>query len=83
GPCGSYTDWWNRGGGGAPKWETFHLAELRQILPRDEGDGMRYCVRMVEQKFDRPVRSRSPGRRHGGDHGHTGARRLRALRAAA
>ncbi|TMR01177.1 esterase family protein [Actinomadura soli] len=34
GPCGNYTDWWNRGGGGAPKWETFHLAELRQILER-------------------------------------------------
>jgi S-formylglutathione hydrolase FrmB len=32
GPCGNYTDWWNRGGGGAPKWETFHLSELRQIL---------------------------------------------------
>ncbi|XNL80168.1 esterase family protein [Actinomadura madurae] len=34
GPCGNYTDWWNRGDGGAPKWETFHLAELRQILER-------------------------------------------------
>jgi len=34
GPCGNYTDWWNRGGGGAPKWETFHLAELRRILER-------------------------------------------------
>lgn len=34
GPCGNYTDWWNRGGGGAPQWETFHLAELRQILER-------------------------------------------------
>ncbi|XRQ16498.1 alpha/beta hydrolase [Actinomadura welshii] len=34
GPCGNYTDWWNRGGGGTPKWETFHLAELRQILER-------------------------------------------------
>ncbi|MGI5208583.1 alpha/beta hydrolase [Spirillospora sp. CA-108201] len=34
GPCAGYTDWWNRGGGGAPKWETFHLAELRQILER-------------------------------------------------
>ncbi|MFI0483462.1 alpha/beta hydrolase [Actinomadura sp. 9N215] len=33
-PCGNYTDWWNRGDGGAPKWETFHLAELRQILER-------------------------------------------------
>ncbi|TDD32166.1 esterase family protein [Actinomadura sp. KC06] len=34
GPCGNYTDWWNRGDGGTPKWETFHLAELRQILER-------------------------------------------------
>ncbi|MFB4309090.1 alpha/beta hydrolase [Actinomadura sp. GTD37] len=34
GPCGNYTDWWNRGGGGAPKWETFHLAELGRILER-------------------------------------------------
>jgi S-formylglutathione hydrolase FrmB len=34
GPCGTYSDWWNRGGGGPPKWETFHLAELRQILER-------------------------------------------------
>ncbi|GAA0558213.1 alpha/beta hydrolase [Actinomadura livida] len=34
GPCGSYTDWWNRGGGGTPQWETFHLRELRQILER-------------------------------------------------
>ncbi|WUI02318.1 esterase family protein [Spirillospora sp. NBC_00431] len=33
-PCGNYTDWWNRGAGGSPKWETFHLAELRQILER-------------------------------------------------
>lgn len=34
GPSGAYTDWWNGGEGGAPKWETFHLAELRQILER-------------------------------------------------
>ncbi|TDC53502.1 esterase family protein [Actinomadura sp. KC345] len=34
GACGNYTDWWNRGDGGAPQWETFHLAELRQILER-------------------------------------------------
>ena len=34
GACGNYTDWWNRGDGGAPRWETFHLAELRQILER-------------------------------------------------
>ncbi|KAB2345299.1 esterase family protein [Actinomadura rudentiformis] len=34
GRCGNYTDWWNHGKGGPPKWETFHLAELRQILER-------------------------------------------------
>ncbi|MEU5879131.1 alpha/beta hydrolase family protein [Spirillospora sp. NPDC047279] len=34
GRCGNYTDWWNHGKGGAPKWETFHLTELRQILER-------------------------------------------------
>ncbi|WP_169807955.1 alpha/beta hydrolase [Actinomadura hibisca] len=34
GGCANYSDWWNRGAGGPPKWETFHLAELRQILER-------------------------------------------------
>lgn len=34
GRCGNYTDWWNHGNGGPPKWETFHLTELRQILER-------------------------------------------------
>ncbi|TDD86397.1 alpha/beta hydrolase [Actinomadura rubrisoli] len=34
GPCATYTDWWNQGVCGPPKWETFHLAELRQILER-------------------------------------------------
>ena len=28
GPAGWYTDWWNRGRGGPPKWETFHVDEL-------------------------------------------------------
>lgn len=34
GPCGSYSDWWNRGDGGPPKWETFHMIELMEILNR-------------------------------------------------
>ncbi|WP_119731086.1 alpha/beta hydrolase [Thermomonospora amylolytica] len=34
GRCGDHTDWWNHGLGGPPRWETFHLAELRQILER-------------------------------------------------
>jgi S-formylglutathione hydrolase FrmB len=39
GRCGGYSDWWNRGCGGPPKWETFHLTELRQILERGYGAG--------------------------------------------
>ncbi|GAB3674133.1 alpha/beta hydrolase family protein [Actinocorallia lasiicapitis] len=34
GPCATYGDWWNGGAGGPPKWETFHLVELAQILER-------------------------------------------------
>ncbi|MGW7514447.1 alpha/beta hydrolase [Streptomyces sp. NPDC054796] len=37
GRAGFYSDWWNGGTGGAPRWETFHLAELRRILERDYG----------------------------------------------
>jgi S-formylglutathione hydrolase FrmB len=34
GADGFYSDWWNGGSGGPPRWETFHLTELRQILER-------------------------------------------------
>src|SRR5690606_8619760 len=34
GRCGDHADWWNYGRGGPPRWETFHLIELRQILQR-------------------------------------------------
>jgi S-formylglutathione hydrolase FrmB len=34
GRAGFYSDWWNHGPGGPPRWETFHLVELRQILER-------------------------------------------------
>ncbi|MFI0452811.1 alpha/beta hydrolase [Actinomadura sp. 6N118] len=34
GRCGNYSDWWNHGQGGPPRWETFHMTELRQILER-------------------------------------------------
>ncbi|WP_081656112.1 alpha/beta hydrolase [Amycolatopsis vancoresmycina] len=36
---GFYSDWYNRGAGGAPRWETFHLTELRQLLERGYGAG--------------------------------------------
>lgn len=44
GPDGLYTDWWNGGTGGKPKWETFHLTELRQILERGYRAGARRAI---------------------------------------
>ncbi|WP_157438513.1 alpha/beta hydrolase [Actinomadura latina] len=35
GDNGSYTDWYNYGKGGTPKWETFHTAEVRQLMERN------------------------------------------------
>jgi len=32
---GWYTNWTNGGAGGPPRWETFHLTELSQLLERD------------------------------------------------
>ncbi|SEG93978.1 S-formylglutathione hydrolase FrmB [Actinacidiphila yanglinensis] len=34
GRAGFYTNWWNHGRPGGPKWETFHTAELVQIMER-------------------------------------------------
>ncbi|MCW2886439.1 MAG: hypothetical protein QOE54_1783 [Streptosporangiaceae bacterium] len=39
GSNGSYTDWWNGGKGGSPKWETFHTMEVRQLLERNYHSG--------------------------------------------
>ncbi|MQY04162.1 alpha/beta hydrolase [Actinomadura macrotermitis] len=35
GANGSYTDWYNNGKGGNPRWETFHTSEVRQLLERN------------------------------------------------
>jgi S-formylglutathione hydrolase FrmB len=32
---GSYTDWYNHGQGGTPKWETWHTMEVRQLMERN------------------------------------------------
>jgi S-formylglutathione hydrolase FrmB len=32
---GSYTDWYNYGKGGTPKWETFHTKEVLQLMERN------------------------------------------------
>ncbi|WJV44558.1 alpha/beta hydrolase [Streptomyces flavofungini] len=38
---GFYTDWFNRGEGGPPAVETFHLGEMRPLLERSYGAGTR------------------------------------------
>jgi len=32
---GAFTDWWNYGMGGTPKWETFHTVEVLQLMERN------------------------------------------------
>ncbi|MBW8482951.1 alpha/beta hydrolase [Actinomadura parmotrematis] len=32
---GSYTDWYNYGKGGTPKWETFHTTDVVQLMERN------------------------------------------------
>jgi diacylglycerol O-acyltransferase / trehalose O-mycolyltransferase len=44
GTVGWYSDWYNRGAGGPPGWETFHLVELRSILERCYRADGRYAV---------------------------------------
>jgi S-formylglutathione hydrolase FrmB len=44
GRLGFYSDWWNRGNGTKPGWETFHLTELRQILERGLRAGDRRAI---------------------------------------
>jgi S-formylglutathione hydrolase FrmB len=34
GDNGSYTDWWNDGKGGVPRWETFHTDEVIKLMAR-------------------------------------------------
>lgn len=35
GANGSYTDWYNGGRGGTPKWETWHTTEVRELVERN------------------------------------------------
>jgi diacylglycerol O-acyltransferase/trehalose O-mycolyltransferase len=42
--AGWYSDWWNRGKGGPPMWETFHLVELRQLIERNWHAGDKRAV---------------------------------------
>ena len=44
GDMGYYSDWRNGGNGGPPRWATFHLTELRELLQRDWRAGDRMAV---------------------------------------
>lgn len=44
GAWGWYSDWWNDGAGGPPKWETFHVTELSELLERNWNAGDRRVV---------------------------------------
>ncbi len=44
GQVGFYSDWYNSGRGGPPRWETFHLVELRQLLERNYHAGGRRAI---------------------------------------
>ncbi|MCW2885022.1 MAG: esterase [Streptosporangiaceae bacterium] len=45
GANGSYTDWYNYGKGGVPKWETFHTVEVRQLMERNyHAGGVRAAI---------------------------------------
>lgn len=45
GDNGSYTDWFNGGKGGTPKWETFHMTEVRELVERNfHAGGSRACM---------------------------------------
>ncbi|MEV1115972.1 alpha/beta hydrolase family protein [Actinosynnema sp. NPDC049800] len=44
GRAGWYTDWWNGGRGGTPKWETFHTGELPQLVERNYRGGTARAV---------------------------------------
>jgi S-formylglutathione hydrolase FrmB len=44
GAAGWYSDWWTYGAGGAPRWETFHLTELRKILEHSYGAGQKRAI---------------------------------------
>ncbi|MFC0038138.1 alpha/beta hydrolase [Actinomadura rayongensis] len=41
GKGGGFSDWWNYGRGGTPKWETFHTTEVLQLLERNYRAGTR------------------------------------------
>ncbi|MFF5207337.1 alpha/beta hydrolase [Streptosporangium sp. NPDC000396] len=44
GRCGSYSDWYNGGDGGPPRWASYHLKELLPLLERRYAAGTERAV---------------------------------------
>jgi S-formylglutathione hydrolase FrmB len=44
GKCGSYSDWWNGGEGGPPRWAAYHLKELLPLLESRYRAGPRRAI---------------------------------------
>jgi len=44
GRAGFYSDWWNNGRAGPPRWERFHLRELRSLLEERYGAGPQRAI---------------------------------------
>jgi diacylglycerol O-acyltransferase/trehalose O-mycolyltransferase len=44
GRSGGFTDWWYGGKGGRPRWETYHLTEIRRIVERRYRGGTHRAV---------------------------------------
>ncbi|MGW0587004.1 alpha/beta hydrolase [Streptosporangium sp. NPDC002607] len=44
GKCGSYSDWYNGGEGGPPRWATYHLKELLPLLESRYGAGKERAI---------------------------------------
>ncbi|MGX1676079.1 alpha/beta hydrolase [Streptomyces sp. NPDC055400] len=44
GRAGFYSDWWNHGVDGPPRWENFHLVELLRILETGYGAGPQRAI---------------------------------------
>lgn len=63
GYTGWFTDWWNYGQGGPPKWETFHTAEVLQLMERNYRAGKKRAAMGVSSSGYGAVKyaARHPG----------------------
>lgn len=63
GYIGWFTDWWNYGDGGPPKWETFHTKDVLQLVERNYHAGTKRAVMGISSAGYGAVKyaARNPG----------------------